>query len=88
MKFFDPKPEYLQCSSAIDLAMKEVIDSCSFINGKAILNFEKAISSYLMLSDNASSIAVSSGTDALVLALKACGIGKGDEVILIPILII
>ena len=59
-------------------ASTRVIDSGWFINGKEVAEFEEEWSQYLGCQ---SSIGVSNGLDALILSLKALGIGSGDEVI-------
>ena len=50
----------------------------NFILGDAISEFESSIADYLGVSH---AVSVSSGTDALVLALRALGVGQGDSVI-------
>src|SRR3990167_2448133 len=59
-------------------AVAEVIDSGQFVLGPAVAEFEKALAE---LCQTPHAIGVNSGTDALVLALQAMGIGPGDEVI-------
>ena len=59
-------------------ASNRVIDSGWFINGNEVTAFEEEWSQYLGCQ---SSIGVSNGLDALILSLKALGIGSGDEVI-------
>lgn len=65
------KAEYLA-------AFERVLDSGGFIGGPAVTAFEAAFASYCGAPH---AIAVSTGTDALVLALRALGVGPGDEVI-------
>lgn len=71
------KPLAAEFQAVLDRA---VTDS-AFIGGKVVADFERAWADYC---GAAHCVAVSSGTDALVLALKAEGIGKGDEVITVP----
>ncbi len=60
-------------------AVQSVIHNNAFILGEDVSKFEKTFSS----SEGANhGIGVANGTDAILLALKACGIRKGDEVIL------
>jgi len=59
-------------------AMKNVIDKGSFILGPSVLRFEQKFAAYTR---STYGIGVASGTDALVLSLKAMGIREGDEVV-------
>lgn len=65
------KAEYLA-------AFERVLDSGGFVGGPAVASFEAAFASYCGAPH---AIAVGTGTDALVLALRALGVGRGDEVI-------
>lgn len=58
--------------------LEEVFLQGNFVGGRSIENFEKNFAEYC---DSKYAIAVSSGTDALILALKAFDIGADDEVI-------
>ncbi|GAB6280613.1 MAG: DegT/DnrJ/EryC1/StrS family aminotransferase [Thermovirga sp.] len=62
-------------------AINKVLESQHFILGPEVDGLEKDISSYLGV---AHSIGCASGTDALLLALMALGVGPGDEVITTP----
>ncbi|MFH0732528.1 MAG: DegT/DnrJ/EryC1/StrS family aminotransferase [Candidatus Omnitrophota bacterium] len=62
----------------IDSAVKRVIDSGSFILGEEVRLLEKEIAAYCKVKY---AVAVSNGTDAIFLALKALGIKEGDGVI-------
>lgn len=64
--------------SEIEEGFKRVFDSNSFILGENVKSFEKE---YATFSQTKEAIGVSSGLDALILSLKALGIGIGDEVI-------
>ncbi len=66
---------------AIDAAIRQVIDSAKFVEGDEVEQFETEFSSYIGARH---AIGVGSGTAALQLALLACGIGAGDEVITAP----
>ncbi|BAZ05203.1 DegT/DnrJ/EryC1/StrS family aminotransferase [Calothrix sp. NIES-3974] len=63
----------------LETAIHNVINQGDFVLGKALAEFEAAFAS---ASQSAYGVGVASGTDAIALGLKACGIGSGDEVIL------
>lgn len=77
----DLKTQYLRLKDEIDLAVADVLDSCAFILGPNVKAFEEESARYLGV---AHAIGCASGTDALHLALRAAGIGPGDEVITSP----
>jgi dTDP-4-amino-4,6-dideoxygalactose transaminase len=74
----DLKPQYQSLKSDIDAAIAKVCDSQYFILGPAVKRLEEDVARYCQC---AHGVGVSSGTDALLLALMALGIGAGDEVI-------
>ena len=76
--FANPKSEYVYLKKKIDNRIKKVLESNSYILGKEVENFERNFSKYLGVKY---SVGVSSGTDALILALQSIDIQKGDEVI-------
>jgi dTDP-4-amino-4,6-dideoxygalactose transaminase/carbonic anhydrase/acetyltransferase-like protein (isoleucine patch superfamily) len=63
------------------LAMDRVVLNTRFINGPEVKEFEKEFATFCGVGH---CVGVSSGTDALALALRACGVGHGDEVITTP----
>jgi len=77
----DLKAQYDDIKEEIDRCLQEVLGSCAFILGPNVQAFEREVSAYLGV---AHAIGVASGTDALHLALRASGIGPGDEVITSP----
>lgn len=60
------------------LSFWEIMKRGDFVLGEAVRKFEKQLAEFLRVKF---ALGVASGTDALILALKACGIGPGDEVI-------
>jgi dTDP-4-amino-4,6-dideoxygalactose transaminase len=71
--------QYKEIKPEMDAAIQRVLDSGYFILGPEVTAIEKEVSDYLGV---AHGIGVASGTDALILALRALDIGDGDEVIL------
>lgn len=74
----NPHAGYLAYQSEIDEAIHRVLDSGWYILGKEVTAFEEEFAAFIGVSH---AIGVANGTDALELALRACGIGAGDEVI-------
>lgn len=79
--FLDLHRQYTQIKPEIDEAIKRVVDRQYFILGEELTAFEKEFADYLGAKYI---VGVGSGTDALIFALRALGIGKGDEVITQP----
>ena len=77
----DLRRQYYNMKEEIDAAIQEVLENQSFILGPKVGEFEKLFASYC---NTKHAIGVSSGTDALFLALKSLGIGSGDEVVTSP----
>lgn len=77
----DLKAQYLSIKDEIDNAVLGVLDSCKFILGPEMKALEDEMAAYC---GTRHAIAAGNGTDALVLALRACGIGPDDEVITSP----
>lgn len=74
----DPKANYLAHKVEIDAAIARVLDSGWYILGQEVAAFEQEFAAYIGVRY---AIGVGNGTEALHLALRACGIGAGDEVI-------
>jgi dTDP-4-amino-4,6-dideoxygalactose transaminase len=74
----DPKAGYLAHRAEIDAAIQRVLDSGRYILGREVEAFEQTFAAYVGVRYG---IGVGSGTEALHLALRAYGIGTGDEVI-------
>ena len=77
--FLDLKVQYHSIKSEIDASIQSVIESCSFVLGKAVADFEGAFAEAHKVSH---CIGVSSGTDGNHLTLWAKGLAPGDEVIM------
>jgi dTDP-4-amino-4,6-dideoxygalactose transaminase len=75
----DLTAQYHSIKKEIDEAVLSTLESGHFILGPAVTKFEESIASYLGMDFG---VGLASGTDALVLALRALNIGAGDEVIL------
>jgi dTDP-4-amino-4,6-dideoxygalactose transaminase len=73
-----PRLRFNRFSAAVGEAVRSVLDGNHFVLGPEVERFEHAFATYLGVRH---CIGVNSGTDALVLALRALGIGPGDEVI-------
>jgi dTDP-4-amino-4,6-dideoxygalactose transaminase len=76
--FANPKAQYLSHKEEIDAAIQQVLASGRYILGGEVESFEKGFAEYLQVNY---CIGVGSGTEALHLALKACEVGTGDEVV-------
>jgi dTDP-4-amino-4,6-dideoxygalactose transaminase len=74
----NPSAQYLSQKNEIDEAISRVLASGRYVLGPEVESFEDEFARYIGVSFG---IGVGSGTEALHLALVACGIGKGDEVI-------
>ncbi len=74
----DLKKQIAPIRQEIDAAIKEAIDNTSFVLGQGVANFEKSVVKY---SGAKYAVGVSNGTDAIMLALLALGVGPGDGVI-------
>lgn len=74
----DMSKQYKRYEKEIDAAIKRVLRRGVYILGKEVALFEKEFAGYIGTSH---AVATASGTDALVLAMKAYGIGRGDKVV-------
>lgn len=75
----DLTAQYHSIKKEIDEAVLSTLESGHFILGPQVIKFEESIALYLGMSH---AIGLASGTDALVLALRALNVGAGDEVII------
>jgi dTDP-4-amino-4,6-dideoxygalactose transaminase len=77
--FVDLTAQYKALKRDIDNAIGRVVSSGRFIQGPEVSLFEKEFADFLGTSH---CVGVNSGTDALILGMRAFGIGLGDEVII------
>ncbi len=77
----DLKPQYQAIQDEIQTAINQVLESGQFILGPTVKQFETDVAEYLGVKH---AIGVNSGTDALIIGLRAAGITSGDEVITTP----
>lgn len=77
----DLTPEVEELRGEFRAAFDRVMDSGQFILGSEVRAFESEVAGYLRVKH---AIGVNSGTDALIIGLRALGIGPGDEVITTP----
>src|SRR3990172_3791426 len=74
----DVRAQYAPLIDAVKERIAEVLDSGRFILGPQVTAFEREAAAYLGVRET---VGVANGTDALVVALDALGIGPGDEVV-------
>ena len=74
----DLKAQYTDLRQDIDDAIRRVMESARFIGGPEVSALEEEVARY---SQCAHGVACASGTDALLLSLRALGVGPGDEVV-------
>jgi dTDP-4-amino-4,6-dideoxygalactose transaminase len=74
----DLKAQYEQVKQEVRAAIEGVLDQMHLFLGMQTQSFEEEFAAY---TGSEYGVGLSSGTDALVLALRSCGIGPGDEVI-------
>ncbi len=77
----DLKAQYAAIRPEIEASLKKVIENQDFILGAEVADLEKEVAAYC---GTKYGVGVASGTDALIISLKALGIGPGDEVITTP----
>ena len=77
----DLTQQYATIESDVSAAVLDVLSSGQYINGPVVESFSAQFGDYIGTSE---CVVCNSGTDALYLALRALGIGPGDEVITSP----
>ena len=70
---------YNEFKADVDKAIQNVLDKGAFIMQQELKDFEQAIAEF---TGAKYAIGVGNGTDSLILMMKACGVGTGDEVIM------
>lgn len=78
LKIADPFANYMSYRDEIDAAISEAISTRQYVLGPVVERFEHNFAAYVGVSHG---VAVNSGTDAIHIAIRALGIGKGDEII-------
>lgn len=81
MQFIDLKTQYELHKADIDQAIQSVLDHGQFIMGPEVAQLERTLAAYVGVKH---CLTVSSGTHSLEIALRALGVGPGDEVITVP----
>ena len=76
--FLDLQRQTEELRSALDIACERVLDSGVFLGGAEVVAFEEEFAAWCGARE---AVAVGSGTDGLEFALRAVGVGQGDEVI-------
>lgn len=79
--FLDLKPQYKALEGAINQRIQTVLNHGQFILGPEMIECERALGEYI---GSKHCLTAASGTDALMMALMALGVGPGDEVITTP----
>ena len=81
MEFVDLKSQYRDLKGSIDARIQRVLDHAQYIMGPEVRELEQQLAAF---TGSRNCISCSSGTDALLLALMAIGVGAGDQVITTP----
>ena len=81
MQFIDLKTQYALLKEKIDTNIHKVLDHGQYVMGPEVITLEVELAKYV---GSKHCISCSSGTDALIMALMAYGIGEGDVVITTP----
>lgn len=81
MEFIDLKSQQARIRDSIEKRISAVLDHGRYILGPEVAELEEALSEF---TGSKHVLGVSSGTDSLLIALMALGIGPGDEVITVP----
>jgi dTDP-4-amino-4,6-dideoxygalactose transaminase len=77
----DLRAQHDEIRPEIEAAFKRALDDSAFIGGSEVVGFEEELA---RLCGTRHGIAISTGTDAIELTLRACGVGSGDVVVTTP----
>ena len=77
--FLDLKAQYRSIKESIDTAIADCVENTAFVQGARVAAFEREFAGFLGVGH---CVGCANGTDALYLALRALGVGPGDEVVL------
>ena len=77
----DLRAQYLSIKDDIDRAVARVLDSGQYVLGAEVASFESEFATSVGVQH---AVGVNSGTSALMLSLRAAGVGPGDEVLTVP----
>ena len=78
----DLRAQYATIAAGVEAAVKRVLESGHYILGEDVAAFERELAA---ATGRPHAVALSSGTDALLVALMALGVGPGDEVVTTPL---
>ncbi len=81
MEFIDLKTQYQRYKDEIDTRIRQVLNHGRYVMGPEIEECEGALAQYVGVKH---CLTVASGTDSLEIALRALGVGAGDEVVTVP----
>jgi UDP-2-acetamido-2-deoxy-ribo-hexuluronate aminotransferase len=81
MEFCDLKTQYAALRESVNARIQRVLDHGQFIMGPEVRELEERLEAY---TGSKHCITVASGTEALLIAMMALGVGRGDEVITTP----
>jgi len=79
--FFDVSRQFVPLKSEVLEKFSNLLDKQAFILGDTVTKFEKELATWINVKH---AVTISNGTEALVVALRALGVGPGDEVITTP----
>jgi dTDP-4-amino-4,6-dideoxygalactose transaminase len=79
--FYDLRAQHEEVRAEMEAVFHQILDSSCFVGGPYVTDFETNFAKYC---EAGNAVAVSTGTDALRLALMAVGVRPGDEVITVP----